>query len=461
MVAGTTHATDIVICEGGTNSPNHDTVLAEFATMRAAIPHDHFIFCGMLTNNVGQPYGTAISDLRIQIDNSMNATYPGHYISLQQTLLDAMNLSDSNELAAYNQGVTTDALQADHLHPSDRGQIALTTAIWNKMNALGMIENVPITTSIAILHEPATTNLALSPRDLTNAAFVKVNCTAAKTATGTDGVINSASTLTATAANATCLQTITSASANRITGCFLKRRTGTGVINMTQDNGATWTPITVPATWGSAALVLPAATLANPIIGLQIVTSGDAIDVDWTQHELGSYITSPISGSRTIDSNKVPLVANVNFPQLKGIAIIKLTMQFANSATAKSLLCTNSAATDFIHDNGSGEIAINDGTNTAATIGLGGWAAGDTLLFASAWNATDALMGISVSKNGGAFVDSPDAAYDGAFPAGTNFLLANANPDAVLFNAVKIKSTKRAFSRAKAWALSRALGEAQ
>jgi hypothetical protein len=317
-----------------------------------------------------------------------------------------------------------------------------------------------ITPEPAIIHEPATSNLALLPRDLTNAAYVKTDCTAAKTATGTDGILNSASTLTATAGNATCLQTVTSASALRVTGAFIKRRTGTGVINMTQDNGSTWTPVTVPAAWDETPLVIPAATLANPVFGFQIVTSGDAIDIDWVQHELGAYITSPISGSRTIDSIKIPMSANVNFPQTKGICFFKITPQFANSATAKSLICTSSSATDFIHDNGSGEIAINDGTNTATTSGLGGWAVGDVLLGYACWDSSLSLMSIHVSKNGGAYADSANATYDGAFPAGANFLFFNANTDSILLNAIKIKSTTKTLAKAQVWAKNNAVKEA-
>lgn len=143
-----------------------------------------------------------------------------------------------------------------------------------------------------LLIEPAATNLCLHSDDHTNAAWVKTTCTAAKTATGPDGVANSASTLTATAANATSLQAITSASSARITSCWIKRRTGTGAIEMTQDNGSTWAAVTVTSSW--ARVNIAAATLANPTVGLRIVTNGDAIDVALFQHETGSARTSAI-----------------------------------------------------------------------------------------------------------------------------------------------------------------------
>jgi len=152
---------------------------------------------------------------------------------------------------------------------------------------------IPSTTLLGYSAEGARTNYALWNRNLTNVAWTKTSCTAALTATGADNAANSASTLTATAGNATCLQSITRVSAQRVTGCKIKRRTGTGTINMTQDNGVTWTPVTVTSAYTNVAI--PAATAANPIIGFQIVTNGDAIDVDFVMHEEAAFVSSSIA----------------------------------------------------------------------------------------------------------------------------------------------------------------------
>jgi hypothetical protein len=118
------------------------------------------------------------------------------------------------------------------------------------------------------------------------------NITASKNQTGIDGVANSASSLTATAGNGTCLQAITLASAARYQSAFVKRISGSGTINMTMDNGTTWTAITVTSDW--TPLEIPSQTLANPTVGFRIVTSGDAIAVDCVQNENGAFRTSPI-----------------------------------------------------------------------------------------------------------------------------------------------------------------------
>lgn len=144
------------------------------------------------------------------------------------------------------------------------------------------------------LGEPARTNIVLWSNDFTQAEWVKSNMSAAMTATGPDGVTNSASTLTATAGNATVLQTTVAGSTARIVSCFAKRRTGTGTIEITKDNGSTWTAIAVTANWTQ--LSGPTATSgANPIVGLRIVTDTDAIDVAYFQCENSSTTQSESS----------------------------------------------------------------------------------------------------------------------------------------------------------------------
>lgn len=146
-------------------------------------------------------------------------------------------------------------------------------------------------------------NRVLHKRDLTNAAWTKSNMTSARTSTGIDGQANSATRLTASAANATCIQSITHASSvARATAAYVRRVTGTGTVQMTQDNGATWTTIALTAAF--TRFSIPSQTLANPKPGFRIVTSGDAIDVDWVTCEDGTFpsqtpIGSPVDNAAT------------------------------------------------------------------------------------------------------------------------------------------------------------------
>ena len=154
-----------------------------------------------------------------------------------------------------------------------------------------------------LLMEGARTNIALWSRDFTNAAWVKTNTTTALDVTGIDGAANTASRLTATAAGGTALQTITSASANHVTSFFVRRVLGSGTVEITQDNGATWTAIAVTPAWQRFAI--PTATITNPVIGFRLGTNGDVIAVDAAQTEVEAFPTSPILTTSAIVTRAV------------------------------------------------------------------------------------------------------------------------------------------------------------
>ena len=65
-------------------------------------------------------------------------------------------------------------------------------------------------------------NLSLQSRDLTQAAWSKSGITATRDQVGANGVSNTATRLTATSSDGTCLQTITSASATRVSGFYIR-----------------------------------------------------------------------------------------------------------------------------------------------------------------------------------------------------------------------------------------------
>lgn len=168
----------------------------------------------------------------------------------------------------------------------------------NELDSLGVLKNFTSNalpyTNLGLSCPESRTNVVLHNRDLTNAAWTKTNTTAAKDQTGIDGTSNGASSLTATADNGTCLQSITLASSARYQSAFLKRLVGTGTIEMTMDGGSTWTDVTssVGASW--AAVEIATQTIANPNVGFRLGTNGDSIAVDAVQNENGTFRTSPI-----------------------------------------------------------------------------------------------------------------------------------------------------------------------
>ena len=261
---------------------------------------------------------------------------------------------------------------------------------------------IPAANLLGFRRESSAINNLLYCRDLSNAAWsTKTNITAAKTATGLDGIANSATTLTATAADAIILQPITLASAARCASAYVERRTGTGTISFTQDGGSTWTDITSlinSSTWSRVQIT---STLANPSVGFKLGTSGDAIDVDCVKNEAGAVATSPIvTTTATISRAAESLTYQTasNWSDTAGTSYILANPVVysggaVGSATNGLLLSTsNSGATSY------------DGTNTAN--GPTG-TPGDTEKLAVAWGSS----AMSVASSGAI---GTAGTYDGA-----------------------------------------------
>lgn len=184
------------------------------------------------------------------------------------------------------------------------------------VNVPAISSGVVTSTWMGIWTEQSRDNEAVYSRDLSQAAWVKTSMTCAKTATGMRADANGASTCTASGAGGTVLQTLVTAASTRTTSFHVKRRTGTGTVEVTRDNGATWSAITsslssslwkrvvpkeTPGCAGGGCIVVAAMTSggANPVFGFRLGTSGDAIDIDFVQDELGDEATSPILTTTT------------------------------------------------------------------------------------------------------------------------------------------------------------------
>jgi hypothetical protein len=130
-------------------------------------------------------------------------------------------------------------------------------------------------------------NRALRSQELDNAAWTKTTLTTAgmaNVAAAPDGT-TTAEQLVASGANGTCLQAVTAASAAYVFSIYLKRKTGTGNVQITVNGGTAWTTVAVDAAWQRFEVT---ATTANPSGGVRIVTSGDAVYAWGGQIEAGS-----------------------------------------------------------------------------------------------------------------------------------------------------------------------------
>ena len=194
--------------------------------------------------------------------------------------------------------------------------------------------------------EDASSDLSTYNRDLSNVIWAKTNTTAAKDATGADGVANSASKLTATGASGTALQTVTSASSVHTHAPFVRRKTGTGTVDITVNGGLNWQDITNEINSTYYVRVQESQTVTNPQFGFRLTSSGDEIEVDFAGVEDNPFATSPIE---TVASAQTRAETTLSNPTA-GI----LT---AESGAIKMVFALDNVSGD------NGVFTINDNTN--------------------------------------------------------------------------------------------------
>ena len=309
--------------------------------------------------------------------------------------------------------------------------------VWGAQCAFGSsaLTYIPTTTaavySLPIDHNPTTfeplgvlieeqrTNLCLYSDDFTNAAWVKTNLTAAKTATGPDGVTNSASTITASASNGVALQAITSASAARSGSVYLKRRTGTGavtiaigettgselVVNGTFATDVTgWTDEAGSASAAVSGAINVTTTTANTWTYQAIaVTAGKIyrVSFDWTQKQGGGRFLVGTSIGGTALANATSVGSGQVFYFVATAATIYISLGDLDTGSG----------TVNIYDN----ISLFEVAETTIDLSLGGWVRGSivnktitnpcfAIKLATSGDAVD--VDIAGIENG-AFITSP------------------------------------------------------
>lgn len=220
---------------------------------------------------------------------------------------------------------------------------------------------------LGLLIEESRTNRALRSRDMTNATWVKSNMTTAQTATGLDAITNSCTQITATAANATVLQTITDATSRaRATSFDIKRVTGVGNIDITTDNGTTWTTCAglSNSTFTRYTVFV---TNTDPVIGVRIVTSGDVVIVDYAQCEDGVFATSRIATTtaavaRPTDIPKITNLTGIRFNASEGSLYCEVVQGFYGTAQQTYFALTDGT--------GNNRIQIRRESKTTVNVGL-------------------------------------------------------------------------------------------
>lgn len=319
-----------------------------------------------------------------------------------------------------SEGVSNGVLSAPYHGAGVDGCKYFTTQNGNTVSSNVVTEATGAAISSATLlgyhAEGARTNLVLQSQ-VAGTTWAVTNVTVgANTLAAPDGT-TTADTLTATAGNGTWLQGVTVASAVKTFSIWLRRKTGTGNIDMTLDNGTGWTTKTITSSWARYEITQ---TLANPTVGIRIVTSGDEVYVWGAQLEDGvsfasSYIpTTTVAVARNADIDSY--VSASNIAAAAGSIVLSYTPTHTPSGTV-ALFGTYVDASNYtaiLHD------ATNlifrkriAGVNYDATI-ANSFVAGTTYKMGCSWGAA----GTSIVLNG--TVGTPHANTTNA-QIGTNF----------------------------------------
>ena len=253
-------------------------------------------------------------------------------------------------------------------------------------------------------------------RTMTDVGWVVGATMTVGSATGVDGVASAGASLTGGAVTATntILFTTVMGSAARTYGAWVRRKTGTGVIEMTDNGGTNWTAITSSLNTSTYVLVQVTRTQANPIVGFRITTNTDAIEVDFNTIEAASFANPtpiPVNVSKAADVLTYASAGNVNGTQ----GSVYGEMFVPASGLFGSIVDLDSAGNRPVGFNGGvGAFAIFDGTTVVS--------GGPTLVNgalnkgAAYWGGTS--MGVVL---GG--VAGTAGAFDGNMNVGASFLV--------------------------------------
>lgn len=158
-------------------------------------------------------------------------------------------------------------------------------------------------------------NLFLYSQTFGNAAWVSTNNTI------TTGITDPASgttaqTLTASASNSTFYQTVTLTATANTVSFYVQRVTGTGTINFTLD-GTNFTAISAPTGSWVRYSITATPTAGAKTVGIQIVTSGDAINIAFGQLENRSSATAYNVTTTTAITNYIPALQTAAINQAR------------------------------------------------------------------------------------------------------------------------------------------------
>jgi hypothetical protein len=273
-----------------------------------------------------------------------------------------------------------------------------------------------------LIEASARTNDALWSRDMTQVGtWTAVGTGTSLNAIGIDGIANSATTLTATGTASSCtasctiLQTITLGSSADTYSVWLKRITGSGTVNITINNLTGVQACVLNTTSFTQCSVT--ATLANPVVGIQMTVLNDSVIADFNQLEPGGFASSPIlttSGTATrAADNSGPISKMLNTIQgPQGFMFVSVNgISSANALAFPGIVSAAGSNTAVIYSASNGGVPEPGIIGSASVhVAVGGAATYFSgLRIAVSWDGTTVAVGGNgvTSANSSTFVQGP------------------------------------------------------
>ena len=138
--------------------------------------------------------------------------------------------------------------------------------------------------SLGLLVEEQRSNLCLRSEEFATSPWSASNVTVTANQEVAPNGATTADTLAATSANGTVTQPVTTTAIAMTFSVYLKRKTGTGNIDITTD-GTTWVTQTISSTAWTRCIVTQTAVAGTSNPGVRIVTSGDEVCAWGGQYE--------------------------------------------------------------------------------------------------------------------------------------------------------------------------------
>lgn len=258
-------------------------------------------------------------------------------------------------------------------------------------------------------------------RTMSDAGWVAGATMTKGTATGVDGTAGIAASMTGGAVSATNIVLFTTVlgAAVRTFSAWVRRKTGTGTVNITVDNGSTWTPIVMTSAYQQ--FQVTSASVANQVCGFQIITSGDAIEIDFNMLEAASFANpTPIPVNVSKAADVLTYASAGNIVGTLGTAYAEITCARPTISGASPRVIDSgpaSASIPIYFENITGKIALYDGTAAAVGTAITPPVT-SPLKLATAWGGTTCSL-----ANAGTVTSAQ--AFDGDLNVGATIQIGN------------------------------------